>query len=224
MIFSLRGQPVMKGGCVLKYVLMIVLCCVVATGQASTGGHRLGNQSVSQVQSSEFFKFFALTREGEQVAPVTHDTYFVYGTSGQFSGQVFVLVEVDKDGETVKGMLAIIMRTFIDTPATTTFARDFAKSFLLFATPGTDQPGMMKLAQDIWTRAAPGVTKYVNHGGTLERESSDQAMPATDAYLAFIGKQKSAAVTLQDCEISLRNAAAPGKQPALTIAVEPRQS
>lgn len=206
----------------LKYVLMIVLCCVVATGRAATDSRHLGALSVSQLSSSEFFKFFALTRVGEQVESGTHDTYFVYGTPGQFSGQVFVLVQVAKDGETIEGMLAIITRAFIDTPSTTTFARDFAKSFLLFATPGADRSGVMGLAQDIWTRTAPGVVKYVNNGGTLKRESSDPGAPATDAYLAFMGKQPSAAVALQDCEITLRNGVATGKQPALTIAVEPR--
>lgn len=206
----------------LKYVLMLALCFVAASAKADTHGNLPGNCTVSQLQSTRFFKFFALTRVGEQVAPGTQDTYVVYGTTGQFSGKVFVLVEVGKDGEAVEGILAIITRTFIDTPSTSTFARDFAKSFLLFATPAADQSGVMGLVREIWTGTSPGVTRHVNHDGTFEHAAPEQPAQASDAYRTFMGEQQKAAVALPDCKITLQNGAAPGKQPALTIAVEPR--
>lgn len=206
----------------LKYVLMLALCCVAVSARADTHGNLPGNPTVLQFQSSQFFKFFALTRVGEQVAPGTHDTYVVYGTSGQFSDKVLVLVEVGKDGEAVKGVLAVITRGFIDTPSTSTFARDFAKSFLLFATPAQDQSGVTGLAREIWTGVTPGVTRYVKHGSGFEPAQADPTTPASAAYRVFTGQQPSADLVLDDCAISLRNGADPGKQPALTIAVEPR--
>lgn len=206
----------------LKYVLMIALCCVAVAARADTRAALPGNRTVTAIQSSAFFKFFGLEPAGEQAAPGTQDKYLVYGTSGQFSGKVLLFVQIDKDGKTVDGMFAVIVRSFIDTPSTSMFARDFAKSFLLFAVPPEDQADATGLAREIWTGVTPGETRYVNQDGTFKRVQPDQVPPESAPYQAFAGQTPSANLTLDDCVVSLRNGAEPGKQPALTIAVEPR--
>lgn len=206
-----------------RLILVIALCWLGLPGAALAAQPALGGRTVAQLPASGFFKFFALAQVGEQIAPGTHDTYLVYGTPGQFSGQVFVLVQVGKDGQTIEGMLATIQRSFIDTPSTSTFARDFAKSFLLFAAPAAAQAGATTLAREIWTGSSPGVARFVNHAGSFERAAPEAPPQQSDAYRAYMGELPKASVALPGCSISLQNAVAPGKQPTLTIAVEPRQ-
>ncbi|MBD8880977.1 hypothetical protein IHE49_10855 [Rhodanobacter sp. 7MK24] len=208
-----------------KLVLVIALCWLALPRLVAAGESNFGERTVAQLPASDFFKFFSLTRVGEQTAPNTKDTYIVYGTPGQFSGQVFVLVKVGKDGQMIESMLAAITRSFIDTPATSTFARDFAKSFIQFATPAEARSGVSGLVREIWTGVSPGMTRYVKHGSTLDRITPEQSTQASDAYRTFMGNQQKATVTLpDDWEITLQNGAEPGKQPTLTIAVESHHS
>jgi hypothetical protein len=204
----------------MKHVLLVLLLCVCGVSHGATQGIVYGNTTAVEAQSSGFFKFFALVRADERPSPQGDGKFLEFTTSGQFSGSVFVLIEVGKEHQ-IRTLTAIIKRSFIDSPATTEFARDFAKSFLLFATPKSNNEKVIGLVREIWTSDPPGATRYVNKGGHFQRATSGSVASDSAEYQTFLGKRNAAVLKLSDSKIVLKNVGGSGETALLEISVGP---
>jgi hypothetical protein len=185
-----------------------------ARGEGPDG--MIGAPLASVAATVDFFTFFHLQRVAGP-ADLAAAGAFDFRPSGEaFGALARVHVVTDEQGA-IAGMSVALMRSFIDDPAKTTFARDIAKSFLIDAPPRQDAALLADLADDIEKRRKSGATLIV--GPHYQPAVGD---PSPE-YAVFTGdSQTPARRALRRTDFSIAPTTEDDK-PALIMAIELRR-
>jgi hypothetical protein len=185
-----------------------------ARGEGSNG--MIGSPLATVVETSDFFTFFHLERVGGPSDTNSAGTFDYRPSGGKFRPLVRVRVQTGERG-VIAGMSLVLLRSFIDDPANTLFARDIAKSFLLGAPPRADATALADLKTDIEKRGKSSATLLV--GPNYQPPTGE---PSAD-YAVFTGEaQKPAKRSLPQTEFVMLPLSEDGK-PALAMSFEQRR-
>ena len=185
-----------------------------ARGEGSQG--MIGAALAMVVETADFFSFFHLERVTGAADVDAAGAIDYRPSSGKFRPLVRLRVVTDDHG-VITGMSLVLLRSFIDDPANTLFARDIAKSFLQAAPPGEDAALLADLSADIEKRGKSGAPLIV--GPNYRPPTGD---PSPD-YAVFTGEtQKPVKRALPQTEFDMSATTEDGK-PALAIAFEQRR-
>ena len=171
--------------------------------------------TLEEAQVSEFFRWFHLeqveTHRNAQGADIR-----LFRPQGE-KFRPLAAVELTLGARNrISGMRLLLARSFIADPQNSSFARDIAKSFILFAVPRADAPALKDLVDEIQFRDLKGTVLMRGEPPKLPSEPSP-------AYRAFAGEQPEARLALPGAEITFRNGGN-GRDGELAIAVAPRGS
>lgn len=185
-----------------------------ARGEGSNG--MIGAPLATVAETADFFTFFHLERVAGPSDLAAAGAFDYRPSGGAFRALVRVRVMTDEHGA-IASMSLVLLRSFIDDPANTVFARDIAKSFLQDAPPREDAALLADLSADIEKRGKSSATVVV--GPNYQPPTGN---PSPD-YAVFTGEaQKPAKRALLQTQFSMAPTTEDGK-PALIIAIEQRR-
>jgi hypothetical protein len=185
-----------------------------ARSEASNG--MIGSPLATVVATSDFFTFFHLERVAGPTDIDAAGTFDYRPSGGKFRPLVRVRVRTGEHG-VIAGMSLVLLRSFIDDPANTLFARDIAKSFLSGAPPRADATALADLRTDIEKRGKSSATVLV--GPNYQPPTGD---PSPD-YAVFTGEaEKPIKRALAQTEFVMLPVTEDGK-PALAMSLERRR-
>jgi hypothetical protein len=166
---------------------------------------------MEQAKKTDFFTFFHLEQTGSETDQAKNQV-LTFKTTGDFRRLVTVRVTLDP-GQRIGGMELTFLRSFVDHPFNSVFARDFAKSMLRAMLPEADAKKVADLVNEIEF----GLTgqAHVLAGKTPPR------LPAvpTPGYEAFLGKRASHVQDLESVRLELRNQKGDQEEPTLVMTV-----
>jgi len=182
-----------------------------ARSEASNG--MIGSPLTTVVATSDFFTFFHLERVAGPTDTNAAGTFDYRPSGDKFRPLVRIRVRTGEHG-VIAGMSLALLRSFIDDPANTLFARDFAKSFLSDAPPRADAAALADLRTDIEKRGKSSATLIV--GPNYQPPTGD---PSPD-YAVFTGEAKKPIKrALKQTEFVMLPVTEDGK-PALAMSLE----
>lgn len=159
-------------------------------GDTSAARKPLLGQTLAEAQRTEFFTFFNLAKTGNQ-PDVARDgfAFHLFGTKGAFKGNINLIVATRANSDVIATATLMLQRDFIDSPATTRFARDAAKTFVELS-PGISTAALQALHERIWTGCSSGLTEYTLDQTGYAKKPCPPATAESPAYLVFLGKQE----------------------------------
>ncbi len=176
----------------------------------------IGSPLATVAETADFFRFFHLERVAAPADVDAAGAIDYRPSGGKFRALVRVRVVTDGRG-VITSMSLVLLRSFIDDPTNTVFARDIAKSFLQDAPPREDAALLADLSADIEKRGNSSAPLIV--GPNYRPPTGD---PSPD-YAVFTGEmQKPAKRALPQTEFGMAPTTEDGK-PALTITIEQRR-
>jgi len=181
-------------------------------GEIPLGAFAALGDRIDDAKKTDLFTWFHLKQTATGKNAAGHRVATFRSTSGQFGPLAALDVTTDEGGRLLDLDLRL-HRSFIDDPATTAFARDFAKSFLRSATAERDEPWIGPLLKQI---------EFDIKGLVLFGKSPpDASLPSqpTEDYLTFLGQKERMTRALSLTNFSMTNLAAK-KDSELVISLE----
>jgi hypothetical protein len=136
-------------------------------------------------KQTDFFKWFHLERVGSTVDAAGNEAVEFRASGEQFRSLARLMVRCRGTGEIFEFELSL-NRGFVENARNGVFAADYAKSFLLFATPQKDWAQVKSLAEEIEEGSFAGRT-VIMHADVPRPDLPDTK---SAGYLTYLGKQK----------------------------------
>ena len=158
---------------------------------------RAAAATLDEARASEFFRWFHLEEAESGRDPRGAETRLFRPQDEKFRQLAAVELTLGERGRIGQARL-VLARSFIEDSWNSSFARDIAKSFLLFAAPPADAPALKDLVDEIQLRDLRG--PILMRTGPPEVPAEPSA-----AYRAFAGELPEARLALPGAEISFLN-------------------
>ncbi len=157
-------------------------------------------RTLEAAKQTDFFLWFHLEQVSSTVAAAGNESIEFRASGPKFREFARVIARCNGTGEIVELELSL-NRGFVESPRDGIFAADYAKSFLLFATPQEDRTRVQSLADEIEEGSFAG--RHVIMHADLPRPN----LPATKSagYLTYLGKQKEFVQALGGAKLRLSN-------------------
>jgi hypothetical protein len=177
-----------------RYLLARLLSLVGFTASLSAGTTAM---TLDEATASEFFRWFHLEYVGTQADGDGGAARVFRPQGAKFRTLAAVELSLD-DRDRVSRMKLVLERSFISDPRDSSFARDMAKSFLLFAAAPDDRPVLSAVVDEI---------RFRGLRGTLLMRSEPPPLPSepSPAYRAFAGELSDARIVLAGTILVFRN-------------------
>ena len=176
-------------------------------------GRSLWGKTLEQAKEADLFKFFHLGQLPDSVPLEMGTRYDFRPTAPAFRQLVLLQVLVDRETKQIKGIDALIARSFIDSPQNGVFARDFAKSVLTDFAPSAERKQIETLINEIQF-GATGATVIAT------RPTPPLPNPPTPGYQTFLGQQQQHQQRLGTTDLLLWNHGDDEEQKLLRISIQ----
>lgn len=191
-------------------LLPLLLAAALVPLAPRAAGAQLGAR-LEDAKKTDFFTFFHLE---ETARGPGHVDFRPKGP--MFRRHVQVRVVPGPDG-TIRELHLALDRDFVDEPMSGIFARDLAKSFLRFAVPGADLPGVEALADEIeLPKEMPG------YETATTRPRPPAPSTPSPGYGVYLGGTPSHTLRLEGSVVTLENLPLDRGAPVLLVSVVPR--
>jgi hypothetical protein len=190
------------------FIAAALFLCITARSGASADTAQVNSMPLNlrTEQGSDFFTFFHLTEVGSPTALDTAHAWHSFRPSGQaFHDLVELDVLVGSDG-TISAAFLGLDRSFIDDSRDGVFARDIAKSFLIWAIR-KPSPQINSLINNLGDLSGGSGTLIVMRGPAPARPPPD----TTGGYGVYLGRDQRVSFTDTGATLAFTNF--PGKLP-----------
>ena len=170
-------------------------------------------RNLDTAKQTDFFLWFHLEQVNSTVDAAGNETLEFRASGEKFRGFARLHVRCNPAGEIV-GLELSLHRGFVESARDGVFAADYAKSFLLFATPPGDWKSVQGLAEEIEEGSFVG--RHVIMHADVPRPNLPDSKSA--GYLTYLGKQIEFSRELGGARLEIKNVAVDGV-PTLVMTV-----